>query len=127
MVSFTGDALDPDVEAAIREILDEYPGSWQIDVNRQLVGSWWQLHVVTEGFDRSLLIAPYEQTATAVRRTMRELIVRRKGRSRTRAGTGPIIGSSVRMGFEEVKEPAAAPVDAPELAKDEEEDDTGKE
>jgi hypothetical protein len=53
--------LRPSFAAALRHL----DGSWTIEINRELVGGWWLLILRRDdGFERTLLLSPREQSPT---------------------------------------------------------------
>jgi hypothetical protein len=71
---FRGDPPGPDIELGVSGVLDDYVGTWTIDVDRQLVGGWCQVRISTEGFDHGLLLAPSDQSSAQVSQLVREAI-----------------------------------------------------
>ena len=74
VLKFTSDTPLPDLERAVREVLSPYPGSWTVSVDQELAGGWWCMVVSTEGFRRSFLVSPSEQTAPEIARQLEEAL-----------------------------------------------------
>jgi hypothetical protein len=62
-ISIVGTVVEPTVAQAIRSALLDYPGSWEVHVDHELVGGWWHVTLSTEGFHHSVLVPPREQSA----------------------------------------------------------------
>lgn len=62
-ISIVGTVVEPSVAHAIRSALLDYPGSWNVHVDHELVGGWWLVTLSAEGFHHSLLVPPREQSA----------------------------------------------------------------
>lgn len=62
-ISIVGTVVEPSVAHAIRGALLDYPGSWNVHVDHELVGGWWLVTLSAEGFHHSLLVPPREQSA----------------------------------------------------------------
>jgi hypothetical protein len=50
------------VAFAIRNALVDYPGSWSVLVDQDLIGGWWLVTLSAEGFHQSVLVPPREQS-----------------------------------------------------------------
>lgn len=61
-ISIVGTVVEPSVARAIRSALVDYPGSWNVHVDHELVGGWWLVTLSAEGFHHSLLVPPREQS-----------------------------------------------------------------
>jgi len=60
--------LRPTFEEALRDL----DGSWTVEITRGLVGAWWLVVFRRDdGFERTLLLSPLEQTPTLLRRESR--------------------------------------------------------
>jgi hypothetical protein len=73
-VVMVGSAVEPAAAHAIRGVLLEYPGSWRVAVDRELVGGWWLVTLSAEGFHHSVLVPPREQSAEQLRSVVVETI-----------------------------------------------------
>ena len=71
-IRFTGDVPAPDIEQALLQAVADYPGSWSIHLDLNLVGGWWLLRVSTDGFTKDFLMAPGEQTPDRVLESLRD-------------------------------------------------------
>jgi hypothetical protein len=76
VLKFTSDEPLPEVEQAVREVLSSYPGSWTVHIDQGLAGGWWGMTVTTEGFRRTFLIAPAEQTPQEIARQLEDALKR---------------------------------------------------
>ncbi|SRR6266852_104546 len=57
--------LRPTFEEALRDL----DGSWTVEITRGLVGAWWLVVFRRDdGFERTLLLSPLEQTPTLLRK-----------------------------------------------------------
>ena len=73
-IVMVGSAVEPAAAHAIRGVLLEYPGSWRVSVDRELVGGWWLVTLSAEGFHHSVLVPPREQSAERLRSVVGETI-----------------------------------------------------
>lgn len=72
-INVKGSALAQGLEPAFQEALRGIAGSWTIEVAEGLVGGWWLLVFRRDdGFERSLLLSPMEQTPAVLRESVRE-------------------------------------------------------
>jgi len=62
-ISIVGSVVEPSTAHAIRRALLEYPGSWTVHVDHDLVGGWWLVTLSAEGFHHAVLVPPREQSA----------------------------------------------------------------
>ena len=72
-LEFTGfvppEELQPSFAAALRDL----DGSWTIEINRELVGGWWLLVLRRDdGFERTLLLSPREQSPAVLQDMIRD-------------------------------------------------------
>lgn len=61
-ISIVGTVVEPSVAHAIRSALVDYPGSWNVHVDHELVGGWWLVTLSAEGFHHAVLVPPREQS-----------------------------------------------------------------
>jgi hypothetical protein len=61
-ISIVGTVVEPSVAQAIRSALVDYPGSWNVHVDDELVGGWWLVTLSAEGFHHAVLVPPREQS-----------------------------------------------------------------
>jgi hypothetical protein len=59
-ISIVGTVVEPSVAHAIRSALVDYPGSWNVHVDHELVGGWWLVTLSAEGFHHAVLVPPRE-------------------------------------------------------------------
>ena len=74
VVSILGGRVDPPLAHAIRSALGDYPGRWSVHVNQDLIGGWWLVTLSAEGFHRSVLVPPREQSPALLRSLVAETI-----------------------------------------------------
>jgi hypothetical protein len=73
VVSIAGAIADP-VASAIRAVLLDYPGRWNVQVDRDLIGGWWLVTLTADGFERSVLVPPREQRPAAIESVVVEAV-----------------------------------------------------
>jgi len=61
-IAIVGTVVEPPVAHAIRSALLDYPGSWNVHVDHELVGGWWLVTLSAEGFHHAVLVPPREQS-----------------------------------------------------------------
>jgi hypothetical protein len=72
-IRITGSTRAGDLEPAFQDALRGLAGSWTIQVNEGLVGDWWLLVIRRDdGFEKTLLISPREQSAGHIREAVQE-------------------------------------------------------
>jgi hypothetical protein len=72
-ITVTGLAQGKGLEPAFQEALRGLAGSWTIKVTAGLVGGWWLLVFRRDdGFKRTLLLSPLEQSADLLREAVQE-------------------------------------------------------
>src|SRR5713101_4193181 len=72
-IDITGSAPAKGLEPAFQEALRGLAGSWTIEVAEGLVGGWWLLAFRRDdGFERTLLLSPLEQSAELIREGVQE-------------------------------------------------------
>ena len=72
-INITGSARANDLEPALRQALRGLAGSWTIEVTEGLVGGWWLLVFRRDdGFERTLLLSPMEQSPGPLRQGVAE-------------------------------------------------------
>jgi hypothetical protein len=72
-INLAGSCLDKGLEAAFSEALRGLAGSWTIHGSERLVGGWCVLLFRRDdGFERTVLLAPNEQTADLVREIVKD-------------------------------------------------------
>jgi hypothetical protein len=72
-INVTGSARANGLELAFQEALRGLAGSWTIEVTEGLVGGWWLLAFRRDdGFERTLLVSPMEQSADLIREGIQE-------------------------------------------------------
>jgi hypothetical protein len=68
-----GSTRASDLEPAFRDALRGLAGSWTIEVDEGLVGGWWLLVIRRDdGFEKTLLMSPREQSAGHIREAVQE-------------------------------------------------------
>jgi hypothetical protein len=86
-ITVKGSAVARALEPVFGEALRGLDGSWTIEVHDGLVGGWWLLVIRRDdGFERTLLVAPKEQTpaliAQGIQETLRTVPPRRSSSPR---------------------------------------------
>jgi len=72
-IRVVGSTRARDLEAAFQDALRGLAGSWTIEVNDGLVGGWWLLVIRRDdGFEKTLLMSPREQSAGHIREAVQE-------------------------------------------------------
>ncbi len=72
-INVTGSARTKGLEPAFQETLRGLAGSWMIESTEGLVGGWWLLVFRRDdGFERTLLLSPVEQSADVLRESVQE-------------------------------------------------------
>src|SRR6266849_967996 len=72
-INVTGSARAKGLEPAFQDALRGLAGSWTIEVTEGLVGGWWLLvYRRDDGFERTLLLSPLEQSADVLRESVQE-------------------------------------------------------
>lgn len=72
-INIKGSAYARSLERSFQEALRGLAGSWTIEVTEGLVGGWWLLVVRRDdGFERTLLLSPMEQSADLIRKGVQE-------------------------------------------------------
>jgi hypothetical protein len=72
-ITVNGSALIKGLEPAFREALRGLAGSWTIEVHDGLVGGWWLLVFRRDdNFERTVLLAPVEQSPAVIREAVQE-------------------------------------------------------
>ena len=51
---------------AIKNALLDYPGCWSVHVDQDLIGGWWLVTLTADGFERSVLVPPREQSPDVI-------------------------------------------------------------
>jgi hypothetical protein len=66
-LNFAGSVHLEKLRPAFEEALRDLDGSWTIEITRELVGAWWLLVFHRDdGFERTLLLSPREQTPASL-------------------------------------------------------------
>jgi hypothetical protein len=72
-INITGLPRASNLEPALREALRGLAGSWTVEFAEGLVGGWWLLVFRRDdGFERTLLLSPMEQSAELLRQSVQE-------------------------------------------------------
>jgi hypothetical protein len=72
-ITLTGSCLEKGFENAIQEALRGLAGSWTVHGSEGLVGGWCVLLFRRDdGFERTVLLSPAEQTPTLVREIVKD-------------------------------------------------------
>lgn len=89
-INVRGTAQAKGLEPAFQEALRGLAGSWTIEVAEGLVGGWWLLVFRRDdGFERTLLLSPMEQTPGVLRESVQEAFRTVPPRGGTAAQTLP--------------------------------------
>jgi len=72
-IAITGSLQAKSLQADFQEALRGLAGSWTIDVAENLVGGWWlAVFRRDDGFERTLLLSPMEQSAGPLRESVQQ-------------------------------------------------------
>lgn len=74
VVSILGGRVEPPLAYAIRSALLDYPGSWSVHIDQDLMGGWWLVTLSAEGFHQSVLVPPREQAPAPLRTLVADTI-----------------------------------------------------
>ena len=89
-INIKGAPRASNLEPALREALRGLAGSWTVEFAEGLVGGWWLLVFLRDdGFERTLLLSPMEQSAELLRQSVQEAFRRVPPRTKTRPQTLP--------------------------------------